>query len=64
MSALLPKADIGTQSRNVCFVPTADIVTFGNDQLVLLMERGMPAETTPRVVGLHHAQAFVNRYLK
>src|SRR5215469_17771638 len=25
MSALPPKADIGTQSRNVCFVPKADI---------------------------------------
>jgi hypothetical protein len=24
MSALLPKADIGTQPRNVCFVPEAD----------------------------------------
>jgi len=26
MSALPPKADIGTQSWNVCFVPLADIV--------------------------------------
>ena len=26
MSALPPKADIGTQSRNVCFVPKADIM--------------------------------------
>src|SRR6516165_2248885 len=26
MSALPPKADIGTQSRNVCFVPKADKV--------------------------------------
>ena len=26
MSALPPKADIGTQLRNVCFVPKADIV--------------------------------------
>jgi hypothetical protein len=25
MSALPPKADIGTQSRNVCFGPKADI---------------------------------------
>jgi len=25
MSALPPKADIGTQSLNVCFVPKADI---------------------------------------
>ena len=25
MSALPPKADIGTQRRNVCFVPKADI---------------------------------------
>src|SRR6516165_1235682 len=25
MSALPPKADIGTRSRNVCFVPKADI---------------------------------------
>jgi hypothetical protein len=27
MSALPPKADIGTQPRNVCFVPKADIGT-------------------------------------
>jgi len=27
MSALPPKADIGTQSRNVCFVPEADSCT-------------------------------------
>ena len=26
MSALPPKADIGTQPRNVCFVPKADIM--------------------------------------
>jgi hypothetical protein len=25
MSALLPKVDIGTRWRNVCFVPKADI---------------------------------------
>ena len=29
MSALPPKADIGTQSRNVRFVPTADIQATG-----------------------------------
>jgi hypothetical protein len=29
MSALPPKADIGTWSRNVCFVPKADIVRCG-----------------------------------
>jgi len=28
MSALLPKADIGTQSRDVRFVPKADIRLF------------------------------------
>jgi hypothetical protein len=28
------------------------------------MERGMLAEMTSRVVGLHHTQAFVNRYRK
>ena len=28
MSALPPKADIGTQSRNVRFVPKADIVAY------------------------------------
>jgi len=27
MSALPPKADIGTQSRNLCFVPKVDIGT-------------------------------------
>jgi hypothetical protein len=32
MSALPPKADIGTQLRNVRFVPKADIASF--DQLV------------------------------
>jgi len=26
MSALPPKADIGAQSRNVCFVPKADML--------------------------------------
>ena len=30
MSALLPKADIGTQPRNVRFVPKADIMQCGN----------------------------------
>jgi len=29
MSALPPEADIGTQSRNVRFVPIADILTAG-----------------------------------
>jgi hypothetical protein len=29
MSALPPKADIGTQPRNVRFVPKADIEAFG-----------------------------------
>ena len=33
MSALLPKADIGTQSRNVCFVPIADIRGRSRDQI-------------------------------
>jgi len=31
MSALPPKADIGTQSRNVRFVPKADILRGGRD---------------------------------
>jgi len=30
MSALPPKADIGTQSWNVCFVPKADIPAAAN----------------------------------
>jgi hypothetical protein len=51
MSALPPKADIGRTSRDVRFVPTGDIVTIGNDQFLLLMERGVSAEMTPRVVG-------------
>src|SRR6516165_7113473 len=32
MSALPPKADIGTQSRNVRFVPGADILRCGRDR--------------------------------
>ena len=38
MSALLPIADIGTQSRNVRFVPNADIA-YLFDQLVRLREQ-------------------------
>ena len=34
MSALPPKADIGTQSRNVRFVPEADILRCGNDAII------------------------------
>src|SRR5262249_30980189 len=34
MSALPPKADIGTQPRNVCFVPKADFATSLFDYLV------------------------------
>jgi hypothetical protein len=34
MSALPPKADIGTQSRNVRFVPKADIRSASFDRLV------------------------------
>jgi hypothetical protein len=33
MSALPPKADIGTQSRNVRFVPKADICSAANSSL-------------------------------
>ena len=33
MSALLPKADIGTRSRNVRFVPKADIHAIGRTPL-------------------------------
>ena len=32
MSALPPKADIGTQPRNVCFVPIADILQRGKER--------------------------------
>ena len=32
MSALPPKADIGTQPRNVCFVPKADILRCGKER--------------------------------
>ena len=34
ISALPPKADIGTQSRNVRFVPEADILRCGNDAII------------------------------
>src|SRR5262249_20344452 len=44
MSALPPIADIGTQSRNVCFVPKADI---GREGLV----RRRPLSGTTPVVG-------------
>jgi hypothetical protein len=33
MSALPPKADIGTQSRNVRFVPLADLCSAANGSL-------------------------------
>jgi hypothetical protein len=33
MSALPPKADIGTQSRNVRFVPKADLLRCGEERL-------------------------------
>jgi hypothetical protein len=39
MSALPPKADIVQHGGNVRFVPKADIVKIGNDQLVLFLER-------------------------
>jgi hypothetical protein len=35
MSALPPKADIGTQSRNVRFVPKADISPVGHSIIPL-----------------------------
>src|SRR6516162_3072708 len=38
MSALPPKADVGTHSRDVCFVPKADISLF--DHLVSAAEQG------------------------
>ena len=34
MPALPPKADIGTQSRNVCFVPKADIALASFDHFI------------------------------
>jgi hypothetical protein len=41
MSDLPPKADIGTQSRNVCFVPEADSCTAAKnvDPLVCACEQ-------------------------
>jgi hypothetical protein len=47
---------------DVRFVPIADIVTIGNNQLALLMERTFGRNDTAR--RLHRAQAFVNRYRK
>ena len=45
MSALPPKADIGTQPRNVCFVPKADIMRCSNRRDPLKL-----AEQLPRAV--------------
>jgi hypothetical protein len=42
MSALPPKADIGTQSRNVCFVPKADICSAANLEPTLSYEERLP----------------------
>ena len=36
MSALPPKADIGTHSRDVCFVPKADIPRCGRSVVIRL----------------------------
>jgi hypothetical protein len=60
---LPPKAHIPTHEKDVRFVPTADIVTIGNNQLALLMERTFGRNDTARY-RLHHAQAFVNCYRK
>jgi len=32
MSAILPKADIGSACRDVCFVPKADILRCGRER--------------------------------
>ena len=37
-TALPPKADIGDHDWDVRFVPKADIVNIGNDQLALFLE--------------------------
>ena len=42
MSALPPKADIGTRSWNVCFVPKADICSAANLEPTLLYEERLP----------------------
>jgi hypothetical protein len=39
MSALPPKADIGTQSRNVRFVPKADILRCGKNVAIRSLRR-------------------------
>ena len=45
MSALPPKADIGTQSRNVCFVPKADIRILFEQLIGALLEKWRYVET-------------------
>src|SRR6516225_10397029 len=50
MSALPPKADIGTQSRNVRFVPKADSCTAANSTA----DNGLIAEITACRLNAHH----------
>ena len=47
MSALPPKADIGTQPRNVCFVPKADMSDLEVGWLLVASYSGSPAFRRP-----------------
>ena len=49
--------------RDVRFVPIADIVTIGNNQLVLLIERGMSAITRKPLLTAIANKASVQLFL-
>ena len=56
MTALPPKADIGTQSRNVCFVPKADILHIGKAlYFTFIPLLGFPSGI-PMPLSAHHPQ--------
>ena len=45
MSALPPKAEFGTQPRNVCFVPKADVSSRSKTTVYSITSWRWPAET-------------------
>src|SRR5215472_5351336 len=51
MSALPPKADIGTRSRNVCFVPEADITQRAGRYSITLREVAGVLAKAPKKAG-------------
>src|SRR5260370_28964192 len=53
MSALLPKADIGTEPRNVCFVPKPDSCTAANAVAIYtLVAAPIPSPRSPEAPNL------------